>query len=173
MGSVHLHEEPILLDTLTELNVTYDKYLIGGFEGATIPLNKATYDDIINILDNMYTKLEITNSTILKEGATKQISVNVYERNPVARSKCIEHYGCSCVICGFIFEKTYGELGKDFIHVHHLKELHTIGEEYEVNPIVDLRPVCPNCHAMLHKRKPAYSIEKLKNLLKIYLKEGL
>ncbi|PFQ93175.1 HNH endonuclease [Bacillus cereus] len=163
----NLHEEPILLDTLTELNVTYDKYLIGGFEGSTIPLNKATYDDIINILDNMYTTQEITNSTILKEGATKQISVNVYERNPVARRKCIEHYGCSCVICGFIFEKTYGELGKDFIHVHHLKELHTIGEEYEVNPIVDLRPVCPNCHAMLHKRKPAYSIEELKGFLTI------
>ncbi|PEM90667.1 HNH endonuclease [Bacillus toyonensis] len=109
---------------------------------------------------------EVDNPEKYTEGATKQVSVNVYERNPVARRKCIEHYGCSCVICDFNFEKTYGELGKDFIHVHHLKELHTIGEEYEVDPITDLRPVCPNCHAMLHKKKPAYTIEELKALIK-------
>lgn len=108
---------------------------------------------------------EVDNPEKYTEGATKQVSVNVYERNPVARRKCIEHYGCSCVVCNFNFEKTYGDLGKDFIHVHHLKELHTIGEEYEVDPITDLRPVCPNCHAMLHKRKPAYSIEELKGFL--------
>lgn len=46
--------------------------------------------------------------------------------------------------------------------VHHLQEISSIGEEYEVNPIEDLRPVCPNCHAMLHKRDPAYSIADLK-----------
>ncbi|WP_431146162.1 HNH endonuclease [Bacillus cereus] len=73
--------------------------------------------------------------------------------------------GFSCVVCGFNFEERYGQMGKDFTHVHHLKELSQIGEEYEINPIEDLRPVCPNCHSMLHKRKPAYSIEELKNLL--------
>ena len=109
---------------------------------------------------------EVDNPEKFTEGATKQVSVNVYERNPVARRKCIEHYGYSCVVCDFNFERTYGDLGKGFIHVHHLKELHTIGEEYEVDPIADLRPVCPNCHAMLHKKKPAYSIEFLKKLLK-------
>ncbi|AXI11086.1 DUF3427 domain-containing protein [Oceanobacillus zhaokaii] len=108
---------------------------------------------------------EVDNSKVYTEGATKQVSVNVYERNPVARRKCIEHYGSSCEVCDFNFERTYGDLGKDFIHVHHLKELHTISEEYEVNPITDLRPVCPNCHAMLHKRKPAYSIYELKGIL--------
>ncbi|MED1269657.1 HNH endonuclease [Bacillus mycoides] len=110
---------------------------------------------------------EVDNPEKYTEGATKQVYVNVYERNPVARRKCIEHYGYSCVICDFNFEKIYGELGKDFIHVHHLKELHTIGEEYEVDPIADLRPVCPNCHAMLHKRKQAYFIEELKGFLTI------
>jgi 5-methylcytosine-specific restriction endonuclease McrA len=100
------------------------------------------------------------------EGATKQISVNVYERNPIARKRCIEHYGTSCMVCGFNFYETYGELGKDFIHVHHLIPLYEIGEEYEIDPIKDLRPVCPNCHAMLHKKKPADSIEELKKLIR-------
>jgi 5-methylcytosine-specific restriction protein A len=58
-------------------------------------------------------------------------------------------------------------LGQGFIHVHHLKELASIAKEYEVDPIKDLRPVCPNCHAMLHQRKPALTISKLRQLLTV------
>ncbi|WP_336774150.1 DUF3427 domain-containing protein [Paenibacillus sp. MMO-58] len=99
------------------------------------------------------------------EGALKQVHVNVYERNPLARKRCIEHYGLNCMVCGFNFKSVFGYLGKDFIHVHHLTELHLIGSEYVIDPIRDLRPVCPNCHAMLHKRKPAYSIVELRNII--------
>ncbi len=100
----------------------------------------------------------------LTEGTKKQITVNAYERNSQARQKCIEHYGSKCTICSFDFEKTYGEIGHNFIHVHHLKPLSEIDEKYEIDPIKDLRPVCPNCHAMLHKRKPPYSIDELKDI---------
>lgn len=105
----------------------------------------------------------------LFEGAKEQITVNAYERNPQARKECIKHYGTKCFICGFDFENTYGEMGKGFIHVHHIKPLSEISQEYEINPIEDLRPVCPNCHAMLHWRRP-YSIEEIKSVLK---KKGL
>ena len=101
-----------------------------------------------------------------EEGKTKTVYVNIYERNSVARQKCIEHYGLSCQICHFNFEKKFGDLGKDFIHVHHKIDIASIGIEYSLNPITDLIPVCPNCHSMLHKRKPAYSIKKLKKLVK-------
>jgi hypothetical protein len=100
-----------------------------------------------------------------KEGSTKEISVNYYERNPEARQACIDHYGLSCVVCGFNFKEVYGEVGINFIHVHHLRPLSTIGEDYEVNPIEDLRPVCPNCHAMLHRKKELMTIAELKNQL--------
>ncbi|OAB24956.1 restriction endonuclease [Paenibacillus macquariensis subsp. macquariensis] len=102
----------------------------------------------------------------LIEGAVKQVFVNVYERNPIARKKCIEHHGCQCSVCNFNFYEYYGEVGKDFIHVHHLKPLYEVGREYEVDAVEDLRPVCPNCHAMLHKRKPAFSIEELKMMIR-------
>ena len=59
----------------------------------------------------------------------------------------------------------YGKIGEGFIHVHHLLELSVIKKEYKVDPINDLRPVCPNCHAMLHRKKPAYSIEELRNVI--------
>ncbi|MCU7884659.1 MAG: HNH endonuclease [Candidatus Thiodiazotropha sp. (ex Lucinoma annulata)] len=101
----------------------------------------------------------------LLEGKTKKVSVNIYERNPIARQQCIDHYGCKCVICDFNFEETYGEIGNSFIHVHHLIELSTIGNEYSVDAIKDLRPVCPNCHAMLHKKKPAHTFEEIKQHL--------
>jgi 5-methylcytosine-specific restriction protein A len=96
-----------------------------------------------------------------KEGAVKTVKVNYYERDKQAREVCINHFGLDCGVCGFNFEENYGEIGKGFIHVHHLKSLAEIGKEYELNPLKDLRPVCPNCHAMLHKRKPAFSIEEL------------
>jgi hypothetical protein len=98
------------------------------------------------------------------EGAVKQITVNSYERDVKARQKCIEIYGLNCAVCGFNFEEKYGKLGKNFIHIHHLNPLSEIREKYIVDPEKDLRPVCPNCHAMLHKKKETLSIEELKKI---------
>lgn len=50
--------------------------------------------------------------------------------------------------------------------VHHLKKLADIKAEYEVDPIKDLQPVCPNCHAMIHRQDPPIEIEELKKQLK-------
>jgi len=79
----------------------------------------------------------------LLEGKTRKVNVNIYERNPAARQQCIDHYGCKCFVCDFDFEKAYGQIGQSFIHVHHLIEISSIGTEYSVDPIADLRPVCP------------------------------
>jgi len=118
-----------------------------------------------DILDtNIIYPDELENQT-LSEGSKKQVIVNAYERNPRARQECIKYYGSKCFTCGFDFEKKYGKIGRGFIHVHHIKPLSEINEKYEVNPIQDLRPVCPNCHAMIHKKKPAYSIEEIQSLL--------
>lgn len=106
---------------------------------------------------------ELDSSETLFEGMKKTVTVNIYERNRDARKKCIEHYGIQCVVCGFDFEKVYGEIGKGIIHVHHLTQLSDIGQGYEVDPLKDLRPVCPNCHTMLHKRTPPYTIDELKS----------
>lgn len=108
---------------------------------------------------------EINSSSSLLEGAVYQVSVNAYERNTVARQKCIEHYGTSCFVCGFNFGKVFGELGKGFIHIHHLRQLSEICEEYQVDPVKDLCPVCPNCHAMIHRYSRPLSIEAIKGIM--------
>jgi 5-methylcytosine-specific restriction protein A len=109
---------------------------------------------------------EVADATGFFEGAIRQITVNAYERNQAARSKCIKHHGLNCSVCDFNFESFYGPLAKHFIHVHHIKPLRGIGAKYEVDPIADLRPVCPNCHAVIHLGGKTRSIEEVKVLVK-------
>ena len=105
----------------------------------------------------------------LYEGAIKLVYVNAYERNQIARTQCIHHWKAICAICGLDFEKYYGEIGKGFIHVHHLNLVSKQGNKpYIIDPINDLIPVCPNCHSMLHRKVPPYTIDELKELLKNY-----
>ena len=99
------------------------------------------------------------------EGAVNKITVNSFERNPKARKECIDFHGCQCWVCGFDFETVCGELGKDFIHVHHIIPLSEVRKEYKVNPREHLLPLCPNCHAMVHRYNPAMDPTKLKHLL--------
>jgi 5-methylcytosine-specific restriction protein A len=100
------------------------------------------------------------------EGAVSRIEVNAYERNPKARQMCLDHHGLKCAACGMTFAQRYGAIAKEFIHVHHLRQLSSVGLDYKVNPIVDLRPVCPNCHAVIHLRRPPYSIEEVREMMK-------
>ncbi len=109
---------------------------------------------------------EIDTNKPFYEGAKKLVAVNVYERERKARDECIEHHGYSCTVCGLNFEKVYGDIGEGFIHVHHLVPLADINKKYVVNPIEDLVPVCPNCHAMLHRRKPPYTPSELKEIMR-------
>ncbi|MEG6586327.1 HNH endonuclease [Dendrosporobacter sp. 1207_IL3150] len=101
------------------------------------------------------------------EGAKKQITVNAYERSYKARQECIKHKGDTCLICGFNFGDFYGEEFKGKIHVHHIKSLAEVKGEYQIDPLNDLIPVCPNCHLALHSKgnNEAYSIEELKAML--------
>ncbi|WP_227439165.1 HNH endonuclease [Methylobacterium sp. W2] len=109
---------------------------------------------------------ELDGEAEIHEGAKKKVLVNKYERDKSARLKCIKHYGCKCFACNFEFTNKYGEYGANFIHVHHLRPLHKIAKDYIVDPIADLRPVCPNCHAMIHYRGGLLSIEELRAIIR-------
>ncbi|RXG31863.1 HNH endonuclease [Leeuwenhoekiella marinoflava] len=138
--------------------------------GASVIKGREIYDMYFNyIKDNLVATVypdEVELKKEYSEGLTRQVIVNSYERNQLARQECIEHYGFTCQVCDFNFKNAYGELGQDFIHVHHVIDIATIGKKYTVDPKKDLIPVCPNCHAMLHKRKPAYTVSELKNIMR-------
>lgn len=99
------------------------------------------------------------------EGSARRVEVNRYERNPLNRKLCLEANGYSCKICGFNFQDTYGDIGHHYIHVHHITPVSQIGQNYIIDPINDLIPVCPNCHAMLHRTDPPIEPEALKSLI--------
>lgn len=100
-------------------------------------------------------------------GASKTISVNSFERDPVARSQCLAYHGYKCSVCSFDFEEFYGSMGRHFIHVHHIIPFSEIKEKYLLDPIKDLIPICPNCHAMIHRTRPTtLTIAQLKEHLK-------
>ena len=100
----------------------------------------------------------IEGKKIIRQNAT-------YERNPRLRAECIRIHGTSCKICDFNFQMVYGDLGANYCHVHHITPLSEMGKAHLVNPEEDLMPVCPNCHAMLHKRNPAIKPEELRALI--------
>jgi len=137
-----------------------------GFHWILRPELKAAMDNILgNESFNSPEELEFNISEAYFEGAKKQIYVNAYERNLTARNKCISYYGWKCVICGFDFIATYGKIGENTIHVHHKKPLSEISDQYIVDPVRDLVPVCPNCHVIIHKRTPPYTVEEVKHMI--------
>ena len=102
------------------------------------------------------------------EGAITRAEVLRYERSASARAACLQHFGYRCQVCDLNFEERYGELGRGYMHVHHIIPLHEVAgtPEYQVDGVKDLRPVCPNCHAMLHRPMDrTLTVDELRELL--------
>ena len=99
------------------------------------------------------------------EGKMLEVSQTRYERSTNNRKICLDIHGYQCKICTIDFGEKYPGIGHEFIHVHHVKQLSLQDEEVRLNPAKDLIPVCPNCHAMLHKRNPAIKPEELRDLI--------
>ncbi len=110
------------------------------------------------------------------EGKVDQVTINRHERSKKNRDACIAFYRqkndghLRCESCKFDFELTYGEVGTNFIHIHHKAPLGNLREEHLVDPIKDLIPLCPNCHAMSHRGiKKGEKTRSAKELRKIRL----
>ena len=99
------------------------------------------------------------------EGATRRVAVNAYERSRKAVLECKAKQGTACVACGMDFATRYGPEFAGFIHVHHLRPLSEVGGEYTVDPDTDLRPVCPNCHAVIHHGGRLRGIDEVRQLM--------
>ena len=87
---------------------------------------------------------------VFVEGLMKETRFFRRKRNRVLREECIKKYGNTCYVCGFDFEKHYGARGHGFIEVHHLHPMANYDDTHEVS-VDDLRPLCSNCHSMIHK----------------------
>ncbi len=101
------------------------------------------------------------------EGRKKERLVRFYERNPKIRTRAISYHGFTCKVCNFNFKNVYGEMGENFIEVHHLIPISNFEEERQVNYKTDMTVLCSNCHRMIHrKRNNHLSIDELKKVLR-------
>ena len=106
-----------------------------------------------------------TEVAVYIEGARRKVLATRLERSASARAACINAKGVRCLCCRVDFSERYGDLGRGFIHVHHQEMLAGSGRR-ETNPVEDLFPVCPNCHAMLHRSNPPMKIDELRRLIR-------
>ena len=134
----------------------------------TIGKLKEILKDQINLADIWQEDLEIQSGHW--EGSRTSVYVNKYERNAKARQLCIEHYGTDCFICKQNMAAIYGDTASGLVHVHHVKPLAEISEEYQVDPVKDLVPICPNCHAVIHRKYPPYTVQEVTEMYQVKLK---
>lgn len=96
------------------------------------------------------------------------------ERNPLVakkkKNKVFKDKGnLACEVCGFDFQKQYGDLGRGFAECHHKSPLSDLTQA-TTTKLSDLAIVCANCHRMLHRIRPWKNIEQLQNIFAIFSK---
>lgn len=123
---------------------------------------------VIRLRDAAESPEELPASSVpyYSENASVSVRTNKYERDRNARRLCIEHHGARCAVCDFDFEAVYGALGKGCVRIHHLVPPAQLGPGYRLDPLRDLRPLCANCHYMIHRTEPPASVEHLRQLLR-------
>lgn len=148
-------------EAINELkNSTSDDYseVIGFLNGSYEAEDKLLSEDIENETTDCY--------AVQFEGKRIEYYTTRYERKTQNRKAAIKIHGTKCMACGFDFEATYGERGKEYIEVHHVVPLAYRDEIVEINPENDLIVVCANCHRMIHRKKnEVLSLEELKAII--------
>jgi len=102
------------------------------------------------------------------EGRLVDVLMQRRERSDAARTACLAAYGFSCIVCQVNLKSRYAGLPVEVIHVHHEEALSDSEGEREFDPVATMKPVCPNCHAVIHTRTPPYSIEEVRRMVSSY-----
>jgi len=146
--------ESVGRDGLHKITGKGEKYLLENINGFTFILNNNfNKDQRKQIIDGDYENL------IIEEGFTKfsQIKIKIRSRRLVKIAR--RHYSLNgkiyCSACSFGFEDFYGEIGRGYIEIHHLKPIFAYEDSLEQNineALENVAPVCSNCHRMIHRK---------------------
>ncbi len=141
--------------------------------------SRRRHDDKIDGLDlyldyleqssyNLCVRQSVRRASLEQEGRHIKREQEVYVRSSSAREKCKQHYNYTCQVCGIKMENVYGELGLEFIEVHHLVPIHLFDDTHVIDPLEDLIALCPNCHSMIHKLDDVSNWKYLKQLVQTF-----
>lgn len=151
--------------------------------------NQFSYDDILSLLNPLpagskarpmlnSAKIYYSENDTVQEGSSSEKKTVAKQRYKELRDIAINYYkGQSadkklrCHVCDFCFEDVYHDLGIDFIEIHHEKPLFQYPdqgiEQYISEAVKNVKPVCSNCHRMLHRnrKEEPLSIEDLRKII--------
>lgn len=136
--------------------------------------------DVVTAIENTSGKKRkvyvYSEDDMVSEGKAVSKKTIIKKRSRKLRMAAIKHYRKSdgkiyCAACGFCFEDKYGDIGKDFIEIHHENPVYQYSddgfEEYIAEAVKKVRPLCANCHRMIHHNgKRPISIDELKKFIK-------
>ena len=138
------------------------------------------YDSAIELSSKVFTSKKTKKVLIydeddtITEGKVSTKTAIVKERSQKLRRAAIEHYTVDgkivCSVCGFDFKKIYGELGDGYIQMHHENPVYQYSDDgfetYISEAVKNMKPLCANCHCMVHRNKGRLiSITELKAIM--------
>lgn len=152
------------IKTKSDVSFIYNNLFVEKFGFDKLCSKELKYSIHKNIEQNLEA-VEI--EKVSTEGIQKSKHIKYYVRIPRLRTLAIEIHGTICIACGFDFSKHYGKRGDGFIEIHHTVPLSELEEGMQINPEVDLVPLCSNCHRMIHRfQDDILTILELKEILK-------
>lgn len=138
---------------------------------------KFKYLDVITFMKHVNSdnkQILLYSEQPISEGTADVKLTKIRERSKILRNAAVAYYTkCGricCSVCGFDFERVYGELGKGFIEIHHERPIcqyENGGNESFVSEAVKfVKPLCANCHRMIHRNsKRPLSISELEYIM--------
>lgn len=152
---------------LTRMTSYFSKH--GLSAGDTIVLtqdSRGLYHIDHETLPNDAARAEITEEIGAEEGGVFMMITKRYERNLKNRKLTVAIHGYKCKACGLLMSDKYGPVAKEFIEVHHLTPLSELKIGKLVDPKQEMVPLCPNCHRVVHRRNPAYTLEEIQEFIR-------
>ena len=71
----------------------------------------------------------------------------------------------ACEVCNFEFTEFYGDMGQGCAECHHNIPIAELQGEQGIK-LSDLSILCPNCHRVIHRRRPWLMVQQLRDLLR-------
>ncbi len=90
-----------------------------------------------------------------------------YDRIGSVGEKVKKRKGYTCEACGLNFKEKYGELGSQFIEVHHLVPFSDLKPDMTRTSDIDndFAVLCANCHRMIHRQDDPSDVEALREII--------
>ena len=132
-------------------------------------------EDAEDVLRNIAEDKEIVviDDVVIREGQLGTRTSEYRVRSQRLRDAAVDYYSDSgripCHACEFDFSSAYDVIGQGYVQIHHLIPVSFLsGEPLDLEEaLANVRPLCANCHQMVHTKRPPLPIEEIKSRLRV------